>query len=113
MQCTTKLRWTCWMVMCCSSERNNISIAIEPLTASEDIPSGWKQLSLMRQICEGDTLHVESAPWQCKVDVPKMETLLAGQHLTMKRIWALEVVQQGVEINQGHSHLQKKETKNG
>ena len=30
------------------------------------------------QVCKGDALHVESALWQCKADVPEVETLLAG-----------------------------------
>ena len=63
------------------------------------------------QVCEGDMLHVESAPQQHKVDVPEAETLLAGQHLIGKRVWTLEVVQQGVEVDQSHSHLLKKGTK--
>ena len=58
-------------------------------------------------------LHVESVLQQHKVDVPEVETLLAGQRLTRKRKQALEAVQQGVEINQDHGHLQKKETKSG
>ena len=62
-------------------------------------------------VCEGDALHVESAPQWCKVDAPEVETLLAGQHLIGKKVWTLEAVQQGVEVNQGHSHLLKKGTK--
>ena len=50
-------------------------------------------------------LHIESELWQHKADVYKVETLLAGQHLTGERVRILEVVQQGAEVNQGHSHL--------
>ena len=46
-----------------------------------------------------------------QTDVPKAETLLAGQHLIGKRVWTLEAVQQGVEVNHGHIHLLNKETK--
>ena len=56
-------------------------------------------------VCEGDVLHVESAPQQCKVASPEAETLLVGQHLIGRRVWTLEAVQQGAEIDQGHSHL--------
>ena len=55
-------------------------------------------------------LHVESVPRWCKVDVPEAETLLAGQHIIGKRVWTVEAVQQGVEVDQGHIHLSKKET---
>ena len=63
------------------------------------------------QVCEGDALHVQSVPWWCKADVSKVEILLASQHLIWKRVWTLEVVEQGVEVDQGLNHLLKKGTK--
>ena len=33
------------------------------------------------QIGEGDPLHVQDAPWWCKVDVSKVESLVACHHV--------------------------------
>ena len=89
-----------------------ISIAVEPLAASEGIPSGWKQLSLTRHFrCVRETCCMLSVLRQRKADVPEAETFLAGQHLIGKRVWTLEAVQEGFEVDQCHSHLLKKGTK--
>ena len=52
-------------------------------------------------------LYVKAAPWQCKEDVPKAKTLVAGEHLQGYGFWALDMVQEAVKVKLDH-HLQEK-----
>ena len=58
------------------------------------------------QVGEGDPLHVETALWQHKTDVPEAETIITGEHLLGYGLLALDVLQEVLKAKL--SHLQKK-----
>ena len=51
------------------------------------------------QVDEGDLLHVQGAPWQCKADVPEVEGLTADHHVLGQRLWTLEAVQEMFKVS--------------
>ena len=57
------------MAVCCSSERNTMRMAVDPLAASKDVSSAWKQLSLtrlfkyVRVMCYMLSVHCSSTKW--------------------------------------------------
>ena len=58
------------------------------------------------QVVERDPLYVEAMPWQHKLDVPKAETILAGEHLIWNGLIALDEFKEVFKFYLGH--LQKR-----
>ena len=54
------------------------------------------------QVVEGDPLHVEAVLCKCEADVPKAETIVAGEHLIWYGLLALNEFQEALKLYLGH-----------